>query len=57
MEERVAALAEWKMGTAAIHNRLPEGTSNIGNEEGFWFDWIIARLLLRKIDPLIEFGE
>jgi hypothetical protein len=48
MNQRSKALLAWSTGLQLIQDRFQRGLVQGNNAEGFWFDWIIARILSRE---------
>jgi len=46
--EKSKALLAWGTGLQIIKDRFQRGLVQGNNASGFWFDWIIARILLRE---------
>jgi len=46
------ALSVWNTGWQRIQDRFQRGIVQGNNAEGFWFDWIIARILSRECQEL-----
>jgi tetratricopeptide (TPR) repeat protein len=46
--EKSKALLAWGTGLQLIQDRFQRGLVQGNNAEGFWFDWIIARILSRE---------
>jgi hypothetical protein len=44
------ALAQWSLGRALIAAKLDQGLDRGNAVEGYWFDWVIARILMRECD-------
>jgi tetratricopeptide (TPR) repeat protein len=44
------ALAQWSLGQELVAAKFDQGLDQGNALEGFWFDWIIARLLMRECD-------
>ena len=42
------ALSAWETGSKVIQDRFQHGLVHGNNASGFWFDWIIARILSRE---------
>ena len=49
------ALLQWSLGQELVTAKLEQGLDRGDALEGFWFDWVIARLLLRECDQ--QFAE
>jgi len=47
------AVFAWNMGLRLIQDRFERGLVQGNNAEGFWFDWIIARILSRECQELL----
>jgi hypothetical protein len=48
-----AASAEVEQGGKMIEAALPDGPDSIKNKDGLWFDWVIARILLREARSVV----
>jgi hypothetical protein len=48
------ARTELAQGKTMIEDQFASGLKNGGGVEGFWFDWVFARILLREAEALIE---
>jgi hypothetical protein len=48
--EKWQALAQWSLGQELVAAKFDQGLDRGNALEGFWFDWVIARLLLRECD-------
>jgi serine/threonine protein kinase len=48
-----AASAEIEQGGKMIEAALPDGADSIKNKDGLWFDWVIARILLREARSVV----
>ena len=46
--QKSKALLAWSTGLQLIQDRFQRGLVQGNNAEGFWFDWIIARILSRE---------
>jgi serine/threonine protein kinase len=44
------ALAQWSLGQELVAAKFDQGLDQGNALEGFWFDWIIARQLMRECD-------
>jgi hypothetical protein len=51
--QKSKALSAWNTGLQLIQNSFKRGLLQGNNAEGFWFDWIIARILSRECQELI----
>ena len=47
-DQKSKALSAWGEGLQLIQDRFQRGLVQGNNAEGFWFDWIIARILSRE---------
>jgi tetratricopeptide (TPR) repeat protein len=47
------ALSAWSTGSQLIQDSFQRGLLHGNNAEGFWFDWIIARMLSRECRELL----
>ena len=43
-----------KTGRSAIESTFSEGLDRGSSQEGFWFDWLFARILLREANTFID---
>jgi hypothetical protein len=50
--QKSKALPAWNAGSQLIQNSFQRGLLQGNNAEGFWFDWIIARILSRECQEL-----
>jgi tetratricopeptide (TPR) repeat protein len=50
--QKSKALSAWSTGLQLIQDRFQRGLVEGNNAEGFWFDWIIARILSRECQEL-----
>ncbi len=50
--QKSEALSAWSKGSQRIQDRFQRGLVPGNNAEGFWFDWIIARILSRECQEL-----
>jgi hypothetical protein len=48
--QKSKALSAWSAGLQPIQDRFQRGLVQGNNAEGFWFDWIIARILSRECE-------
>ncbi|HTY85891.1 MAG TPA: serine/threonine-protein kinase [Candidatus Acidoferrum sp.] len=48
------ARSELNQARGAIENKFKTGLDRGTGVQGFWFDWLFARILLREATPLIE---
>ena len=48
------ARSELALGRESIENRFKSGLDRGTGVQGFWFDWLFARILLREAAELIE---
>ena len=56
--QRSKALLAWSTGLQLIQDRFQRGLVRGNNAEGFWFDWIIARILSRECqEQLVQAGR
>jgi len=46
------AVVAWNTSLHLIQDRFQRGLVQGNNAEGFWFDWIIARILSRECQQL-----
>jgi eukaryotic-like serine/threonine-protein kinase len=46
--QRDEALSELNQGRQSVENKFSEGLEVGGPAQGFWFDWVFARILLRE---------
>jgi len=51
--QKSKALSAWSTGSQLIHDSFQRGLLQGNNAEGFWFDWIIARILSRECRELL----
>jgi hypothetical protein len=52
LDDKWQALAQWSLGQALVAAKFDQGLDRGDALEGFWFDWVIARLLTRECDQL-----
>ena len=53
INQKSKALSAWNTGLQLIQNSFQRGLLEGNNAEGFWFDWIIARILSRECQALL----
>jgi eukaryotic-like serine/threonine-protein kinase len=46
--------AEWRQARAVIEDKFREPLDDGNGTDGFWFDWLFARILLREADPMFQ---
>jgi len=51
--EKSKALSAWSTGWQLVQDSFQRGLLEGNNAEGFWFDWIIARILSRECRELL----
>ena len=51
--QKSKALLAWSTGLQQIQDRFQRGLVQGNNATGFWFDWIIARILSRECRELL----
>ncbi len=51
---RDEASAEFKLGRDAVEARFRDGLERGTGVQGFWFDWLFARILMREAEALIQ---
>ena len=52
--EKEIALTEMMAGRDMITSEFDNGLGEGNGLEGFWYDWLFARILLREAEILIE---
>lgn len=52
LDDKWQALVQWSLGQELIAARFDRGLDRGDSMDGLWFDWVIARLLLRECDKL-----
>ena len=58
MSQKGAALSEWSHGRSLINSRFKRSLVEGKGDVGFWFDWIIAKVLLHECEqPIIEYDR
>ena len=50
--QKSKALSAWSTGWQLVQDSFQRGLLPGNNAEGFWFDWIIARILSRECREL-----
>jgi eukaryotic-like serine/threonine-protein kinase len=54
LNEMDEARSELEAGRALVEAQFSQGLQVGGGREGFWYDWLFARILLREAEGLIE---
>lgn len=52
MDDKWQALVQWSLGQELVASRFNQGLDRGDSMDGFWFEWVIARLLLQECDRL-----